>query len=79
MGRDFHPRYDSDRWEKGVGEYAGRRGVVSVEVGGEMKQPEEITVCWLNVICMPNGEIICRGKTVGWWKDLGKYLKKQEK
>ena len=63
-----------------MGEYPGRRRVVQVEVGGEvMKQPDEITVCWLNVVVMPNGEVICRGKTVGWFKDLGKYLKKQEK
>ncbi len=50
----------------------------AVEVGGEMKQPDEITVCWLNVVVMPTGEVICRGKTVGWFKDLGKFLKRQE-
>ncbi len=38
------------------------------------KNPEEITVCNLNVVVMPNGEIICKGKTVGWVKDLGEYL-----
>ena len=36
--------------------------------------PKEITVCNLNVVLMPNGEIICLGKTVGWFKELKKYL-----
>lgn len=39
------------------------------------KQPEEITVCQLEVVVMPNGEVICLGKTVGWFKELGKFLK----
>ena len=39
------------------------------------KQPEEITLATLEVVVMPNGEIICLGKTVGWFKDLAKYLK----
>lgn len=38
------------------------------------KAPEEITVCNLEVVAMPNGEVICAGKTVGWVKDIGKYL-----
>lgn len=29
---------------------------------------------FLEVCVMPQGEIICAGKTVGWVKDLGKYL-----
>ena len=36
--------------------------------------PKEITLCNLEVIVMLNGEIICLGKTIGWVKDLGKYL-----
>jgi hypothetical protein len=36
--------------------------------------PEEITLAKLEVVVMPNGEIICSGKTVGWVKDIGKYL-----
>ena len=40
-----------------------------------MKKPAEITVCHLEVVVMPNGEIICAGKTVGWFDKLGKYLK----
>ena len=42
------------------------------------KQPEEITVCVLEVILMPQGEIICYGKTVGWFKDLKDYLEKKK-
>lgn len=29
---------------------------------------------YLQVLVMDNGEILCNGKTVGWVKDLGKYL-----
>lgn len=38
--------------------------------------PKDITVCYLQVVVMPNGEIICLGKTVGWVKELGRYLTK---
>ena len=38
------------------------------------KSPEEITLSNLEVVVMPNGEVICNGKTVGWVKDIGKYL-----
>jgi len=41
-----------------------------------MEQPEEITVCKLECVLMPQGEIICNGKTIGWFKDMGKYLEK---
>ena len=43
------------------------------------KIPDEITVCNLAVIVMPQGEIICLGKTVGWFKELKNYLTKKEK
>jgi hypothetical protein len=36
--------------------------------------PKEITVCQLEVLVMPQGEIICLGKTIGWVKDLKEYL-----
>ena len=39
------------------------------------KAPTEITVCFLEVVVMPNGEVLCAGKTVGWVDHLGKYLK----
>lgn len=38
------------------------------------KQPKEITVCHLEVVVMPNGEIISKGKTIGWFKDFKEYL-----
>lgn len=43
--------------------------------------PEEIILCNLEVVLMPNGEVICCGKTVGYFKDFKKYLseKKNEK
>ena len=45
------------------------------------KQPEEITICNLEVLLMPNGEIICLGKIVGFFDKLKKYLtpKKEDK
>ena len=36
--------------------------------------PSEITVCRLQVIVMPNGEVICFGKTVGMFRDLKEYI-----
>lgn len=41
--------------------------------------PKEITPALLSVIVMPNGEVICLGKTVGWTKELGPWLTPQEK
>ena len=42
------------------------------------EQPKEIIICSLEVVVMPNGEVICLGKTIGktigWFKDLKKYL-----
>lgn len=40
------------------------------------KQPQEITVCSLSVVLMPNGEVICMGKSIGMFKDLKEQLKK---
>jgi hypothetical protein len=37
-------------------------------------QPNEITLCQLEVVLMPNGEVICLGNRVGMFKDLKKYL-----
>ena len=37
-------------------------------------QPDEITICNLSVILMEQGEIICCGKTVGWFKDFKECL-----
>ena len=38
------------------------------------EQPKKITLCVLSCIVMPNGEVICNGKTIGWFKDLKPYL-----
>lgn len=43
------------------------------------KLPDEIILCTLQVIVMPNGEILCRGKTIGNFKEFKKYLKKAVK
>lgn len=42
------------------------------------KQPKEITVCTLQCVLMPQGEIICKGKTIGWFKDVKESLKSQQ-
>lgn len=43
--------------------------------GLQMKTiPENITLCNLSVVLMPNGEVILLGKTIGMFKDLKKYL-----
>lgn len=38
------------------------------------RQPTEIISAKLDVVVMPNGEILCLGGTVGWFDKLGKYL-----
>lgn len=38
------------------------------------KQPKEMTVCKLECLLMPQGEIICKGKTIGWFKNFKPYL-----
>ena len=38
------------------------------------KAPKQITACHLECIVMPNGEVICNGRSLGWIKELGKYL-----
>ncbi len=39
-----------------------------------MEHPKEITLCNLEVVVMPNGEIICLGKSIGWFDKYAKYL-----
>lgn len=41
--------------------------------------PQAITLCNLEVILMPNGEIICLGKTLGWFDKLESHLSVKEK
>lgn len=38
------------------------------------KAPKFITVCNLEVVVMPNGEVICSGGAVGWESKIGKFL-----
>ncbi len=38
------------------------------------KLPERITVCRLQCVLMPQGEVICEGKTIEWFKDLKRHL-----
>jgi len=37
-------------------------------------RPTEMTICNLEVLVMPNGEVICLGKTIGWFEGLKKFL-----
>ena len=43
------------------------------------KVPEGVTLCNLEVILMPQGGIICNGRTVGSFKQFKQYLTKKEK
>jgi hypothetical protein len=36
--------------------------------------PKQISAATLEVVVMPNGEVICDGKSIGYVKTLGKYL-----
>lgn len=42
------------------------------------KQPNDLTICSLEVLVMPNGEILCMGKSIGWFKNFKKHLKLKE-
>lgn len=41
------------------------------------KLPEDIPVCNLEVVLMPNGEIICKGKSVGWFENFKEFITKK--
>lgn len=43
------------------------------------KVPEGMKVCLLEVLVMPNGEIICLGKTIGWFEKFKNYLHEKPK
>lgn len=49
----------------------------NIEITSIEKIPEDITVGYLQVVIMPNGEVICEGKSLGFFKKLGKYLFKE--
>ena len=38
------------------------------------KIPEEMKIVHLEVLLMPNGEIICSGRSIGWFDKYKKYL-----
>lgn len=42
------------------------------------KLPTDIMICKLEVIVMPNGEVMSAGKVLGWFRDLKQYLSKKE-
>jgi len=35
-----------------------------------MEKPKQMTCCLLQVLVMPNGEVICLGKSLGWFKEF---------
>lgn len=39
-----------------------------------MEQPNDLTICNLEVLVMPNGEILCQGDTIGRFRTYKKYL-----
>jgi hypothetical protein len=39
-----------------------------------MTTPNAITIARLEVVVMPNGEVICAGRSLGWVGQLGPYL-----
>lgn len=38
------------------------------------KLPARITVCYLEVIIVPNGEVMCLGQSLGWFSSLKESL-----
>jgi len=43
-----------------------------------IEKPKEITLAQLEVVVMPNGEIICLGKTIGMYDTHKHFLKEKE-
>lgn len=43
------------------------------------KAPEEITIANLEVLVMPNGEVLFEGKRIGWVNKIGKYINRTVK
>lgn len=39
-----------------------------------MKTPKEIMIAHLEVVVMPNGEVICGGNSIGWVSKMEKFL-----
>ena len=47
---------------------------IKIKENKMIEKPKEPTPAELEVILMPNGEIVCHGKTVGWYKTHKQYL-----
>jgi hypothetical protein len=43
-----------------------------------MEIPDKIESCTLSCVCMPNGEVLSNGKSIGWVHDFGKFLQIEE-
>ena len=43
------------------------------------KQPKEMYVCKLEFLLMPNGEMICKGYTIGWFDTFKEHITKGAK
>jgi len=43
------------------------------------ENPKDITLAKLEVVVMPNGEVLFLGDTIGWVDKIGKYLSDIEK
>lgn len=41
-------------------------------------KPKAVTLCNLEVVVMPNGDILCLGKIIGQFKTFGKYFTLKE-
>ena len=41
------------------------------------KQPEDITPVLVDAILMPNGEVMCAGKTIGRFRNIQKFIYKK--
>ena len=47
----------------------------AITLTGMNTPPDSITLCYLEVVVMPNGEILCYGRTVGWLDSLGPFIR----
>ncbi len=81
LGEDYSTiEIEGEEYEESLGfgealikEFGGN----SNEKGIIDEVPSGITSINLEALLMPNGEIICLGKTLGWFKDLGKFITKK--
>lgn len=55
-------------------EVAKRKNKTIMEIKQTSVVPDEIKVGYLQVLLMPNAEILCNGETIGWYDPLHKYI-----